>query len=122
MKRLGNFIGNIIWFVVYGAWMTVLHLALGVALCATIVLIPFGVQHFKIAKYSVWPFGHDVVLGFDDHPVMNLLWVFFGGALLALVHLIVGVVLCITLIGIPLAKKCFCLSNLCFIPCGAKVV
>ena len=122
MKKIGNFFGNIFWFVICGWWMSLLHLVLGIVLCVTLVLIPFGVQHFKIAKYTVWPFGREVSTDFDSHPVKNLLWAVFGGWAHAGFYLDFGVLLCLTVVGIPLALKCFRLALLTLIPCGAPVV
>ena len=115
-------VGNLIWMLIYGLWLAIAHFALGIVLCATLIFIPFGIQHFKIARYAIWPFGRSVETEFDRHPIMNLLWVIFGGLELATVHIIVGVVLCITIIGIPFAKKCFRLASLSFLPFGALVV
>ena len=114
-------IGNLIWFVFYGFWVAAIHFVLGVALCITIVFIPAGLQNLKIAKFAIWPFGRSMGFAFEKHPFLNMLWIFFGGAELAAFHLIVGVVLCLTLIGIPFANKCFKLARLCFIPYGAIV-
>ena len=115
-------IGNIIWFLLYGLWFALLHALLGVALCATVIFIPFGVQQFKIARYALRPFGHSYSLDFDKRPIMNLLWMLFCGLELAVLHVTVGVVLCITVIGIPFAKKCFKLAVLTAMPFGAMVL
>ena len=117
-----KFIGNLIWFLIYGLWMAALHFVLGIALCVTVIFIPFGIQHLKIAKYAIWPFGREMQIDFDKHPIMNLIWIVFGGFVLALVHIIVGVALCITLVGIPFARKCFKLAGLSFTPFGAMIV
>lgn len=116
-----KFIGNLIWFLIYGFWMAVVHFVLGVAFCVTIIGIPFGRQFLKIARYAIWPFGHTAVTDFDRHPIGNLLWIFIFGWELALIHMLVGVALCITVVGIPFAKKCFRLCALSFLPFGATV-
>lgn len=115
-------IGNLIWFVFYGFWMALIHFICGLVLCLTIIGIPFGLQYFKIARYALWPFGASMGTNFDRHPVMNILWILCGGAELAFMHLFVGVLLCITVIGIPFAKKCFKLAHLSLIPFGATAV
>ncbi len=119
--KLFRFIGNLIWFAIYGVWMAVIHFAVGVALCATVVGIPFGLQYIKIARYAIWPFGRIAEVDFDRYPKTNCLWVLLGGAILSLIHLVVGIVLCITIIGIPFGKKCFKLCELSFIPFGATI-
>ena len=116
-----RFIGNFIWFFIYGLWMAVVHFAIGVALCVTLIGIPAGLQFIKVARYAICPFGHNAVTDFDRHPIANLLWAIFIGWELALVHMIVGIALCITLIGIPFGKKCFRLCALSFLPFGATV-
>ena len=114
-------IGNVIWFLIYGLWMAAIHFVVGIALCATIIFIPFGLQYIKIARYAIWPFGRSMQTDFDRHPIMNLIWIFFGGAELALVHLLVGVVICLTIVGIPFGKQCFKLAKLAIVPFGAEV-
>ena len=116
-----RFIGNIIWFAIYGLWMAVAHFVIGVALCLTVLFIPAGVQFIKIARYAIWPFGRRVFIDFDRRPMCNLSWALVFGWPLALVHILVGIALCITLIGIPFAKKCFSLAAISFIPFGATV-
>ena len=115
-------IGNLIWFFIYGFWMAAIHFALGIVCCASIIFIPAGIQFFKIARYAIWPFGHRAVADFDMSPKCNLLWIIFPGWLLALIHLIVGIVLSVTIVCIPFAKKCFKLSALSLTPYGATVV
>ena len=112
-------IANFIWFVIYGLWMGLLHLALGIACCATVLLIPFGLQHFKIMRYAFCPFGKKLATDFDSRPIMNLLWIVFGGYLLPLIHVLIGVVLCCTIIGIPFGKKCISLAAITMLPFGA---
>ena len=117
-----RFIGNIIWFFIYGFWMAAIHFVLGIVFCASIIFIPTGLQFLKIARFVIWPFGHRAVTDFDMSPKCNLLWVPFFGWWLSLIHLIVGIVLCLTIIGIPFGKKCFKLSALSLTPYGATVV
>lgn len=117
-----KFIGNLIWLVLYGLWMAIFNFVLGVALCLTVIGIPFGLQCIKIASYAIWPFGHRAVTDFDRHPIMNLIWITFFGWVQPLIHLIVGIALCLTIIGIPFARKCFRLCALSFMPFGATVI
>ena len=91
-------IGNVIWFLIYGLWMAAVHFVIGVAFCATVIFIPTGLQFIKIARYAIWPFGHSAVTDFDRHPICNLLWIPLFGWWLSLIHLLVGIVLCITLL------------------------
>ena len=116
-----KFIGNLIWFAIYGVWFAAFHFLLGIALCVTLVGIPFGIQNIKIARFVIWPFGRTAFTDFDRHAMSNFIWAIFGGVLLAFVHVTVGVLLCMTLIGIPFAKKCFNLALLSLTPFGATV-
>jgi uncharacterized membrane protein YccF (DUF307 family) len=119
MKR----IGNLIWLIPYGIIFTGLHLLLGILCCLSIIFIPFGLQHFKLIKYTRKPFGRVAYTDFDERPIMNIFWLIFGGWFIpVLVHVLVGTALCITIIGIPFAKKCFRLASLTFIPFGSVIV
>ena len=116
-------IANLIWCVPYGLIFTGMHMLVGLLLCLTIIFIPFGKQHFKLAKYACAPFTRFAYTDFDEKPKMNILWVVLGGWFIpVLIHFIVGIVLCLTIVGIPFAKKCFRLASLTFIPFGSVVV
>ncbi len=54
-------VGNLVWFLVAGWWLALLHLVAGVAFCLTIVGIPFGVASFKLAAVGLFPLGKRVV-------------------------------------------------------------
>lgn len=115
-------LSNIIWIIFGGIWLALLWAISGVILCITIVGIPFGIQCFKAAKLSFAPYGKKVVLNFREHPVANTVWAVFGGWAMALAHLFVGILNCITIIGIPRGIQCFKIVKLSFFPFGAKVV
>ena len=114
-------ISNIIWILFGGLWLALLWGVCGVLLCITIVGIPFGVQCFKLAKLSFAPIGKKVKLNVKEHPVANTIWVFIGGWGMALLYLFVGVVNCITIIGISRGIQCFKIMKLALFPFGAKV-
>ena len=52
---------NILWILVGGIWISLSHLAFGLLLCITIIGIPFGLQHFKLAGLALTPFGKEIV-------------------------------------------------------------
>lgn len=56
-----SFLMNVIWFFIGGVWIFLSHLLFGVIFCITIIGIPFGMQHFKLARLAITPFGHDVL-------------------------------------------------------------
>ena len=114
-------IGNLTWLAIYGLLVAASHFIIGISLCLTIVFIPSGVQFIKIARYAIWPFGRYVVTDFDRRPICNLVWIAMFGWIFSLVHVVVGVALSISLVGIPLARKCFTLARLTFLPFGALV-
>ncbi|MBR4994719.1 MAG: YccF domain-containing protein [Alistipes sp.] len=121
-----SLIGNIIWVVFGGALLSLGYLFGGLVLCLTIVGIPFGVQIMRLGMFALWPFG-GVVKSADNVggclPVlMNVLWIIFGGIEVALAHLSMGVVFCITIIGIPFGIQHFKLMMYALLPFGHRVV
>ena len=115
-------LGNILWFVLGGIWLGLSWFLLGVLLCITVIGIPFGVQCFKAAKLTVAPFGKQVRIQFEEHPIANLLWAVLLGWELALGYLIGGVICCITVIGIPFGLQAFKMMKLAFLPFGADII
>jgi uncharacterized membrane protein YccF (DUF307 family) len=107
-------------------WHTALAwLLAGLVLCITIIGIPFGVQCFKIAGFSLWPFGRSIVarpgvrvLG----VVGNVLWFFLAGLWIAIGYVISGFLLAITIIGIPFALQAFKLAGVALLPFGKEIV
>jgi uncharacterized membrane protein YccF (DUF307 family) len=119
-------IGNILWLVLAGFWLAVGYVIAGIIMCVLIVTIPFGIQAFKLANYTLWPFGRTVVERPDASPALgclgNVIWLIFAGIEMAIVHLVVGVALCLTIIGIPLGIACFKLIPLALVPFGKEIV
>ncbi len=99
---------NLIWLVLAGVWLAIGYLIAAVILCITIIGIPFAVQAIKLAGYALWPFGRALVPSADRirplSAVGNVLWFVLAGWWLALEHLIAGILLCVTIIGIPLGS------------------
>ncbi len=115
-------IGNILWFIFGGLFLGLGWALLGALLCITVIGIPFGLQCFKAAKLTFAPFGKDVCIHFNEHPIANILWAVFMGWEMALGYLCSGVVCCITIIGIPFGLQAFKLMKLAFLPFGATIV
>lgn len=118
-------LGNILWLVLAGIWLALGYVVAGTIMFITIIGIPFGIASFRLAGYVVWPFGRTVVTrpgAGVPSLVGNILWLVFGGLEMVLAHLIFGVVLCITIIGIPLGIISFKMANLAFMPLGREVV
>ena len=114
-------IGNLLWLVLTGLASALAWFILGVIWCITIIGIPFGKQCFKIAKLSAWPFGTTVKTNFGSHPIANVIWILFGGLELCIAYLVVGVIWCVTIIGIPMGLQAFKLTKLALLPFGASV-
>ncbi|MDH3708476.1 MAG: YccF domain-containing protein [Cyclobacteriaceae bacterium] len=114
--------GNIIWFFLGGVFIFLEYLTAGLALCLTIIGIPFGFQCFKLAFAHLAPFGKEVVpitppSGFIN-TFFNVIWVIFAGIWIALTHIFWGLILCLSIVGIPFGLQHFKLMPLCFAPFG----
>ena len=115
-------IGNLIWVVFVGLWLSLCWVFVGLIWCVSIVGIPVGLQCFKLAQLSLAPFGRDVVPGGGaGSTLMNLLWLIFGGLEISALAAVCGVFLCMTIIGIPFGKQCFKISHLALTPFGAEI-
>lgn len=117
---------NILWLVLAGLWLAIGYLLAGALLCITVIGIPFGVQAFKLAGYALWPFGRALVPSATRHKglsvVGNILWFVLAGWWLALLHLLTGILLCITIIGIPLGVASFKMAGGALVPFGKEIV
>ncbi|WP_370618887.1 YccF domain-containing protein [Mumia sp. Pv 4-285] len=120
-----NLILNIIWLVLSGIWLAIGYAVAGVILCITIIGIPWGIASFRIASYALWPFGRTI----EPHPtagvasmIGNVIWILLAGWWLALAHLVSGVALCITIIGIPLGLANFKMVPISLVPLGYRIV
>jgi uncharacterized membrane protein YccF (DUF307 family) len=118
-------IGNVIWFLLAGVWLALEWMLVALVLTLLIVTIPFARQCVKMANLSLWPMGRQAVhdptatrLG----VVGQVVWVLLAGWWLALSHVIAGVLLCITIIGIPFGLQSFKLAALALAPFGKRIV
>jgi uncharacterized membrane protein YccF (DUF307 family) len=116
---------NLIWLVLAGFWLAIGYAVAGIICCVLIITIPFGIAAFRIAGYTLWPFGRTMV----DKPgsgggalIGNLIWIIFAGWWLALGHLTTGIALCLTIIGIPLGLANFKLIPISLVPLGKEIV
>jgi uncharacterized membrane protein YccF (DUF307 family) len=120
-----NTILNLIWLVLCGFWMALGYVLAGIICCVLIITIPFGIASFRIAAYALWPFGKKVV----EKPsagaasmIGNVIWLIFAGIWLAIGHVVTGIALCITIIGIPLGIANFKLIPVSLMPLGKEIV
>lgn len=119
-------LGNIIW-IVFGGWMIALEYVVGgLALCLTLVGIPFGIQCFKLAILGFAPFGQRPVPGRTLSGCLalplNIIWLVFAGFWIFITHIFWGIIFAITIIGIPFAQQHFKLAGLAFAPFGRNYV
>ena len=118
-------IGNILWFVLAGFWLAIGYVVAGVLACILIITIPFGIASFRLAGFVIWPFGRTAVWRRDAgvmSVVGNIIWVILFGWELALAHLVAGLLLFITIIGIPFGVASWKMIPLSLFPLGREVV
>ncbi len=119
-------LGNILWLALAGLWLGASYLVAGLLNCLTIIGIPFGVQAFKLAGYAFWPFGRVVVERPNADRALgclgNGLWLILGGWWLALVQAVSGLILMLTIVGIPFGIVSFRMAGLALWPFGRIVV
>jgi uncharacterized membrane protein YccF (DUF307 family) len=116
---------NVIWLILAGFWLFVGYLLAAILAFIFIITIPFGVAAVRIGFYSLWPFGRTVIPQEDKgagSTIGNVIWFVLGGWWLALAHLVTGILLCCTIIGIPLGIANFKLINVCLRPFGRRIV
>jgi len=116
---------NIIWFVFAGLWMAIGYALAALLMFILIITIPFGVAALRIGVFALWPFGKTVVRRRDagaGSAIGNVLWFVLAGWWLILLHIVTGVLLCLTLIGIPLGLANFKLIPVTFRPFGRDIV
>ncbi|MDJ1372674.1 YccF domain-containing protein [Gulosibacter molinativorax] len=116
---------NIIWLVLSGFWLFLGYMLAALIMCILIVTIPWGIAAARIGVYALWPFGREVV----EKPgagvgalLGNIIWVLLAGWWLALEHIVTGIALCITIIGIPLGIANFKLVPVSLMPLGKEIV
>ncbi|MGN6132271.1 MAG: YccF domain-containing protein [Nocardioidaceae bacterium] len=118
-------LGNILWFLLAGLWLAIGYAAAGLVAFVLIVTIPFGIASFRLAGYVIWPFGRTVVwrreAGFWS-VLGNVVWLLVVGWEMALAHLAAGLLLCLTVIGIPFGVACWKMIPLALLPLGRQVV
>jgi uncharacterized membrane protein YccF (DUF307 family) len=119
-------LGNVLWLLFAGLWLALGYASSGILLCLTVVGIPFGIQAFKLAGFTLWPFGRKVIEAPGGSGCLsvafNLLWLVLFGWELFLGHVASGLLLCATIIGIPFGIQALKLSFLALWPFGRKIV
>ena len=116
---------NVIWLVLSGFWLFIGYMVAALIMCILIVTIPWGIAAARIGVYALWPFGKTVV----ETPnagvaslLGNVVWVVLAGWWIALEHLLSGIALCVTIIGIPFGIANFKLIPVALMPLGKQIV
>lgn len=116
---------NVIWLLLSGFWLAVGYAVAGIVCFVLIITIPFGIASFRIANYALWPFGRSLV----SKPTAgvgsllgNVVWILVAGIWLAVGHLVSGVALCLTIIGIPMGIANFKMIPVSLAPLGREIV
>lgn len=116
---------NLIWLVLSGFWLWLGYMLAGILLCIPIITIPWAIASFRIAGYALWPFGREIV----SKPragafsfLGNVIWVILAGWWLAIAHIVSGIALCVTIIGIPMGIADFKLVPVSLAPLGKDIV
>lgn len=122
MKGFWNGLFNFFWIILVGIWSAIASLLTGVACCITLIGIPFGLQHFKFINLVFAPAGRVVVTHFGKHPFMNIFWLIFGGIFTAVAYYLLGLLLCVTIVGIPLGLQLFKVAKFNLAPFGCEIV
>ena len=117
---------NVVWLALAGFWLALGYLLAAVLLAITIIGLPFAKQSLKLAHYALWPFGRALVQSptrFKGLSVVgNVLWFVLAGWWLAVGHIVTGVALCLTIIGIPLGIADFKMAGAALVPFGRRIV
>jgi uncharacterized membrane protein YccF (DUF307 family) len=120
-----RFILNIIWLVLCGFWMALGYTFAALICFILIITIPFGVAALRIAGYALWPFGRTVVRkpgAGAGSLIGDVIWIVLCGWWLAIGHVVTGIALCVTIIGIPLGLANFKLIPVSLAPFGVEIV
>ncbi len=116
---------NVIWLVFGGLWLALGYAVVGIVMCILIITIPFGIAAFRIALFCIWPFGRTLIRRDDAGAasvIGNVIWFILAGWWLAIGHLVTGVLMCLTIIGIPLGLANFKLIPVSLTPFGREIV
>lgn len=112
---------NVLWLVFGGLIAAVVWFVTGIIYMISIIGIPIGLQYFKFSRLMLSPFGKEVVIRFDKHPVINTIWAIILGWIIASGYLIIGLLWSISIIGIPVGLQWFKFSKLALFPVGAEI-
>lgn len=115
-----SLLGNLIWLIFGGFLAGIGYILGGLALCLTIVGIPFGMQAIQLGIATMAPFGKEIQANERAGGLLSLvfdvIWVLVVGWGIAVAHLVGGLILAITIVGLPFAKQHFKLIPVALFP------
>jgi len=116
---------NVIWLIFGGLWLALGYAFTALVMFILIITIPFGIASGRMALFCLWPFGRTLVKkpsAGTGSLIGNVIWIILAGWWLALGHLITGIAMCVTIIGIPLGLANFKLIPVSLTPFGRDIV
>ena len=120
-----NIVLNIIWLVFCGVWLALGYAVVALIMCLLIITIPFGIASGRMARFCLWPFGPTLVKrpgAGAGSLIGNVIWFALAGWWLAIGHVVTGVLMCLTIVGIPLGLANFKLIPVSLAPFGREIV
>ena len=118
-------LGNLVWMIFGGFFAGLWYILGGLLICLTIIGIPIGKQAIKLGVATMSPFGREIVPTEEaadaSYVVVNILWAVLFGWEIAVTHFVSGIILGITIIGIPFAQQHFKLIPLSLAPFGREL-
>lgn len=113
-------LGNVLWVVLGGFFWSISTFILSFLCFATVILFPFGIQLYKLAKFIFWPFGKQVVdvnvtIGKE---ILNVFWLILLGWEIALLYFLYALLLFITFIGAPFGMQYLKIARFALLPLG----
>jgi len=116
-------LGNVLWFVFGGGILSLLWFIAALLCFVTIVGIPLGIQCLKFAGFMLYPFGRSIEYSSNmGHFLVNIIWILICGWEIAVISFVIGLVWCITIVGIPFGIQSFKFAQLAIMPFGAEIV
>jgi uncharacterized membrane protein YccF (DUF307 family) len=119
-----RFLLNVFWLVFGGFFLALGYAIAGLICFVLIVTIPFGIAAFRMANYTLWPFGREVVRRPDAgvaSTIGNIIWIIVAGWWLALGHITAAIAQFVSIIGIPLGLANIKLVPVSLLPLGAQI-
>jgi uncharacterized membrane protein YccF (DUF307 family) len=120
-----NLVLNVVWLVISGFWLAVGYALAGLVMCILIITIPFGIASFRLAGFVLWPFGRTLIRRPEAgvaSAIGNVIWFILAGIWIAIAHLVLGLALCLTIIGIPFGWANIKLAAVAIAPLGKDIV